>query len=79
MTGKNFDKWLKDAGVIDGKNITTTITGIAFSKVAGLVRVIQSKLYACLGQRKRPISAKQNKYWQMLPTIGRKLANEMLR
>ncbi|KAI6182479.1 hypothetical protein M3Y97_00384500 [Aphelenchoides bicaudatus] len=35
MTGKNFDKWLKDAGVIDGKNITTTITGIAFSKVAG--------------------------------------------
>jgi hypothetical protein len=69
MTGKNFDKWLKDAGVIDGvslfiyytmlgfddfyccvflylkfiirtnlyafkKNITTTITGIAFSKVS---------------------------------------------
>lgn len=35
MTGKNFDKWLKDAGVIDNKNITTTMTGIAFSKVAG--------------------------------------------
>lgn len=35
MTGKNFDKWLKDAGVIDGKIITTTVTGIAFSKVAG--------------------------------------------
>ena len=38
MTGKNFDKWLKDAGIIDQKNITTTMTGIAFSKVAGLVR-----------------------------------------
>jgi len=35
MTGKNFDKWLKDAGVIDAKNITTTVTGIAFSKVTG--------------------------------------------
>ena len=35
MTGKNFDKWLKDAGIIDSKNITTTMTGIAFSKVAG--------------------------------------------
>lgn len=35
MTGKNFDKWLKDAGVIDGKVVTTTVTGIAFSKVAG--------------------------------------------
>ncbi|KAL3113534.1 hypothetical protein niasHT_013053 [Heterodera trifolii] len=35
ITGKNFDKWLKDAGVIDNKNITTTMTGIAFSKVAG--------------------------------------------
>lgn len=35
MTGKNFDKWLKDAGVIDGKTITTTMTGIAFSKVTG--------------------------------------------
>uniref|UniRef100_A0AC35TLE6 DNA-binding protein n=1 Tax=Rhabditophanes sp. KR3021 TaxID=114890 RepID=A0AC35TLE6_9BILA len=35
MTGKNFDKWLKDAGVIDGKNITLTMTGIAFAKVAG--------------------------------------------
>ncbi|CAK5125196.1 unnamed protein product [Meloidogyne enterolobii] len=28
MTGKNFDKWLKDANVIDGKLITTTMTGI---------------------------------------------------
>uniref|UniRef100_A0A5S6QDY9 Uncharacterized protein n=1 Tax=Trichuris muris TaxID=70415 RepID=A0A5S6QDY9_TRIMR len=35
MTGKNFDKWLKDAGVLDTKGITTTMTGIAFSKVAG--------------------------------------------
>uniref|UniRef100_A0A915Q2R4 P25-alpha n=1 Tax=Setaria digitata TaxID=48799 RepID=A0A915Q2R4_9BILA len=35
MTGKNFDKWLKDGGVIDNKNITTTMTGIAFSKVTG--------------------------------------------
>lgn len=35
MTGKNFDKWLKDAGVIDNKGITTTMTGIAFSKVTG--------------------------------------------
>lgn len=35
MTGKNFDKWLKDANVIDGKLITTTMTGIAFSKVTG--------------------------------------------
>ncbi|CAD5206526.1 unnamed protein product [Bursaphelenchus okinawaensis] len=35
MTGKNFDKWLKDAGVIDGKSVTTIMTGIAFSKVAG--------------------------------------------
>ncbi|EYB89264.1 hypothetical protein Y032_0234g3158 [Ancylostoma ceylanicum] len=35
MTGKNFDKWLKDAGVLDSKHITTTMTGIAFSKVAG--------------------------------------------
>ncbi|KAI1731509.1 p25-alpha domain-containing protein [Ditylenchus destructor] len=35
MTGKNFDKWLKDAGVIDAKSITTTMTGIAFSKIAG--------------------------------------------
>lgn len=38
MTGKNFDKWLKDAGVIDSKTITTTMTGIAFSKVTGYVR-----------------------------------------
>lgn len=37
MTGKNFDKWLKDAGVLDSKNITSTMTGIAFSKVAGYV------------------------------------------
>lgn len=35
MTGKNFDKWLKDAGVLDTKTITTTMTGIAFSKVTG--------------------------------------------
>ncbi|KRX25349.1 TPPP family protein C32E8.3 [Trichinella nelsoni] len=35
ITGKNFDKWLKDAGVLDLKAITTTMTGIAFSKVAG--------------------------------------------
>ncbi|CAI5438964.1 unnamed protein product [Caenorhabditis angaria] len=35
MTGKNFDKWLKDAGVLDNKTITGTMTGIAFSKVAG--------------------------------------------
>ncbi|CAJ0573047.1 unnamed protein product, partial [Mesorhabditis spiculigera] len=35
MTGKNFDKWLKDAGVLDPKAITTTMTGIAFSKVTG--------------------------------------------
>ncbi|VDM60751.1 unnamed protein product [Angiostrongylus costaricensis] len=38
MTGKNFDKWLKDAGVLDSKNITTTMTGIAFSKVAGYAK-----------------------------------------
>ena len=37
MTGKNFDKWMKDAGVLDPKGITTTMTGIAFSKVAGWV------------------------------------------
>ncbi|MFH4983874.1 hypothetical protein AB6A40_010583 [Gnathostoma spinigerum] len=35
MTGKNFDKWLKDANVLEPKGITTTITGIAFSKVTG--------------------------------------------
>ncbi|KAF8366740.1 tppp-1 [Pristionchus pacificus] len=35
MTGKNFDKWLKDAGVLDPKGVTTTVTGIAFSKVTG--------------------------------------------
>jgi len=35
MTGKNFDKWLKDAGIIDSKAVTTTMTGIAFSKVTG--------------------------------------------
>lgn len=35
ISGKNFDKWLKDAGVLDAKNITTTVTGIAFSKVTG--------------------------------------------
>ncbi|VDN56678.1 unnamed protein product [Dracunculus medinensis] len=35
MTGKNFDKWLKDGGVIDAKTITTTMTGIAFSKITG--------------------------------------------
>jgi len=35
ITGKNFDKWLKDAGVLDPKHITTTMTGIAFSKVTG--------------------------------------------
>ncbi|CAP31050.1 Protein CBG12002 [Caenorhabditis briggsae] len=35
MTGKNFDKWLKDAGVLDNKTITGTMTGIAFSKVTG--------------------------------------------
>lgn len=40
MTGKNFDKWLKDAGVLDAKTITTTMTGIAFSKVTGLVSVL---------------------------------------
>ncbi|VDM77867.1 unnamed protein product, partial [Strongylus vulgaris] len=40
MTGKNFDKWLKDAGVLDSKNITTTMTGIAFSKVAGEEEVV---------------------------------------
>ncbi len=34
-TIKNFDKWLKDAGLVDPKHITTTMTGIAFSKVAG--------------------------------------------
>ncbi|VDP00193.1 unnamed protein product [Soboliphyme baturini] len=35
ITGKNFDKWLKDAEVLDAKHITTTMTGIAFSKVTG--------------------------------------------
>ncbi|CAB3407448.1 unnamed protein product [Caenorhabditis bovis] len=35
MTGKNFDKWLKDAGVLDNKTITSTMTGIAFSKITG--------------------------------------------
>lgn len=35
ITGKNFDKWLKDAGLLDPKTISTTITGIAFSKVTG--------------------------------------------
>lgn len=35
MTGKNFDKWLKDAGIINPKGVTTTVTGIAFSKVTG--------------------------------------------
>jgi len=35
MTGKNLDKWLKDAGVFESKEITTTMTGIAFSKVTG--------------------------------------------
>jgi len=35
ITGKNFDKWLKDAGVLDSKTITTTMTGIAFSKLTG--------------------------------------------
>lgn len=35
ISGKNFDKWLKDAGLLDAKNITTTVTGIAFSKVTG--------------------------------------------
>ncbi|KAI6178257.1 P25-alpha [Aphelenchoides besseyi] len=35
ITGKNFDKWLTDAGVIDKKNITTIMTGISFSKVTG--------------------------------------------
>ena len=35
ISGKNLDKWLKDGGVLDGKHISTTMTGIAFSKVAG--------------------------------------------
>jgi len=35
MTGKNFDKWLKDAGLLDPKTVSTTVTGIAFSKVTG--------------------------------------------
>ncbi len=35
MTGKNFDKWLKDSEILDQKHITTTMTGIAFSKVTG--------------------------------------------
>lgn len=43
MTGKNFDKWMKDAGVIDGKDITTTMTGIAFSKVVGYVPSLYKK------------------------------------
>lgn len=35
MTGKNFDKWLKDAKILDPKTVSTTVTGIAFSKVTG--------------------------------------------
>lgn len=35
ITGKNFDKWLKDAKILDPKTVSTTITGIAFSKVTG--------------------------------------------
>lgn len=35
ISGKNFDKWLKDGGVLDAKTITTTMTGIAFSKITG--------------------------------------------
>ncbi|KAF7631145.1 hypothetical protein Mgra_00008586, partial [Meloidogyne graminicola] len=51
MTGKNFDKWLKDAEVIDGKLITTTMTGIvrkselfAFSKVTGYSFELKKKV-----------------------------------
>jgi hypothetical protein len=39
MTGKNMDKWLHDAGVLDGTHITSTMTGIAFSKVSGCVEL----------------------------------------
>ncbi|VDD91641.1 unnamed protein product [Enterobius vermicularis] len=51
MTGKNFDKWLKDAGVIDGKTITTTMTGIAFSKITG------TKKKASFAETKRVLAA----------------------
>lgn len=32
ITLSQADKWFKQAGVIDGKMITTTDTGIAFNK-----------------------------------------------
>lgn len=35
MTSKNFDKWLKESKVQDGKRIKSTDTDIAFSKVLG--------------------------------------------
>ncbi|XP_014669949.1 PREDICTED: tubulin polymerization-promoting protein family member 2-like [Priapulus caudatus] len=35
MTSKNFDKWLKDAKVVDGKKIPSTTTDIAFVKILG--------------------------------------------
>ncbi|XP_026319402.1 TPPP family protein CG45057-like [Hyposmocoma kahamanoa] len=33
ITLSNVDKWLKDAGITDGKKVTTTDTGIAFQKL----------------------------------------------
>lgn len=32
ITLSNSDKWMKEAGIIDGKKVTTTDTGICFSK-----------------------------------------------
>lgn len=35
MNSKNFDKWLKDSKVIDGKRVKSTDTDIAFTKILG--------------------------------------------
>lgn len=56
MTGKNFDKWMKDAGVIDGKDITTTMTGIAFSKVVGYALLVKKTLNELRSKKKANFS-----------------------
>ncbi|XP_014674642.1 PREDICTED: tubulin polymerization-promoting protein family member 3-like [Priapulus caudatus] len=55
MTSKNFDKWLKESKVQDGKKVKSTDTDIAFTKVLGKkpkgTKVIEfSDLEQCLDE-----------------------------
>lgn len=46
ITLSNSDKWMKQAGVVDGKSITTTDTGIYFKKLKSQrVEITQYKAF----------------------------------